>query len=97
VPVGSADAARRAAERGAEYKVAVPFEQTTRYFRGRIVDSCRALGPGASLSLDDLGRVLRPDYAAEHRDWVAGLVAGLRRDGLLAVDDATGEQRVSLP
>ena len=91
---------RRAAERGAEYRVAKavqPFEQTTRYFRGRIVGACRDLAPGATLGLDDLGRMLRPEYGPEHADWVAGLVEGLRRDGLVAVDESTGEPRVSLP
>jgi len=95
--VVSADTMRRAAERGPGYKAAVPFEQTTRFFRGRIVDRCRALGPGESLGLDDLGLVLRPDYAPEHRAWVAELVAGLHRDGLLAVVEQAGEPRVSLP
>jgi A/G-specific adenine glycosylase len=95
--VGTIDMVRRSAERGPGYKVAVPFEQTTRFFRGRIVDSCRALGSGESLSLDDLGRALRPDYVPEHRPWVADLVAGLHRDGLLAVDEQAGDTRVSLP
>jgi A/G-specific adenine glycosylase len=92
--------ARRAAERSAEYKVAKaaqPFEQTTRYFRGRIVAACRDLAPGETLGLDDLGRALRSDYGPEHEDWVAVLVEGLRRDGLVAVDEASGEKRVSLP
>ena len=95
-----ADTVRRAAERGVEYKVAKaaqPFEQTTRYFRGRIVAACRDLAPGETLGLDDLGRALRPDYGPEHAKWVAGLVAGLRRDGLVAVDEGSGEPRVSLP
>ena len=101
--VADAGASRRAAESAATYrtaKPAVPFEQTTRYFRGRIVDACRSLRPGETASLDDLGRVLRAAYDpddAEQRAWVAGLVAGLHRDGLLAVDDSTGDVRVSLP
>jgi A/G-specific adenine glycosylase len=88
---------RRAAERGPEYRVAQPFELTTRYFRGRIVASCRDLAPGETLGLDDLGRALRADYGPEHAAWVAGLVEGLRRDGLVAVDERSGEPRVSLP
>jgi A/G-specific adenine glycosylase len=89
--------APRAAEKRAAYKVAQPFEQTTRYFRGRIVAACRDLAPGATLGLDDLGRMLREDFGPEHTDWVAGLVEGLRRDGLAAVDDVAGEPRVRLP
>jgi A/G-specific adenine glycosylase len=83
--------------RAARTKAAQPFEQTTRYFRGRIVDACRSLNPGETLGLDDLGRVLRSDYGPEHRPWVAELVEGLRSHGLVAVDDASGEARVSLP
>jgi A/G-specific adenine glycosylase len=95
-----AEPIRRAAESGATYKVGKtgqPFEQTTSYYRGRIVDACRELGPGESLGLDDLGQILRSDYGREHQPWVAGLVAGLQRDGLVAVDEGSGEPRVSLP
>jgi A/G-specific adenine glycosylase len=87
----------RAAEGAAAYKATPPFEQTTRYFRGRIVACCRDLEPGQALGLDDLGRALCPDFSPEHLEWVAGLVEGLRRDGLVAVDDTSGEPRVSLP
>jgi len=78
-------------------KPAQPFEQTTRYFRGRIVAACRDLEPGQTLGLDDLGRALRADYGPAHRAWTADLVEGLRRDGLVAVDESSGEPRVSLP
>ncbi|MCC6175368.1 MAG: A/G-specific adenine glycosylase [Chloroflexi bacterium] len=75
-----------------------PFEQTTRFFRGRIVDRLRALPHGGTLGLDALGAALRPDYLPdEHRSWVAGLVERLRRDGLVATCDDSGTLRVSLP
>jgi A/G-specific adenine glycosylase len=95
--ISEAGGVRRAAERGPSYKTSQPFEQTTRYFRGRIVACCRDLAPGETLGLDDLGRALRPDYGPEHLSWVAGLVEGLRRDGLVAVEEDSGEARVSLP
>jgi A/G-specific adenine glycosylase len=88
---------RRAAERAPAYKINQPFEQTTRYFRGQIVARCRELGPGQTLSLDDLGRALRDDFCPEHAAWVADLVEGLRRDGLVAVQEETDGLRVSLP
>jgi A/G-specific adenine glycosylase len=88
---------RRAAERGPTYKVSQPFEQTTRYFRGQIVARCRELEPCQTLSLDDLGHSLREDYRPEHVEWVADLVDGLRRDGLVAVHESPGGPRVSLP
>lgn len=88
---------RRAAERGPEYKLSVPFERTTRYFRGRIVDRCRELAAGETVGLDDLGQLLRAEYTPDHRPWVAELVHGLVRDGLIAVQEYDGETRVSLP
>jgi A/G-specific adenine glycosylase len=88
---------RRAAERSPSYRAIQPFEQTTRFFRGRIVACCRELAPGETLGLDDLGRALRPEFGPEHVDWIASLVEGLRRDGLIAVDESFGEPRVSLP
>jgi A/G-specific adenine glycosylase len=90
----------RTAERGPEYKTALPFEQTTRYFRGRIVDRCRELPVGETVGLDDLGRLLRADFdpaIPEHSVWVSELAFGLARDGLLAVHEMGGETRVSLP
>jgi A/G-specific adenine glycosylase len=87
----------KAAERGPRYTVAPPFEQTTRYYRGRIVDRLRELGPGESLSLDDVGRTLRPDFGPEHLDWIADLVEGLRRDGLAATSEGPGGVLVTLP
>jgi A/G-specific adenine glycosylase len=91
------DSVRRAAERSPSYRAIQPFEQTTRFFRGRIVACCRELAPGETLSLDDLGRALRPEFGPEHVDWIASLVDGLRRDGLVAIDEGTGAPRVSLP
>jgi len=92
------NAVARAAERGPSYRVAQPFEQTTRFFRGRIVDRLRDLGPGDTLTLDELGRALRDDYTREeHAAWVAGLVEGLRRDGLIATYDDPEGLRASLP
>jgi A/G-specific adenine glycosylase len=91
------DSVRRAAERAPSYRAIQPFEQTTRFFRGRIVACCRELAPGETLSLDDLGRALRPEFGPEHVDWIASLVDGLRRDGLVAIDEGTGAPRVSLP
>ena len=87
----------RAAERPARYAAATPFEQTTRYFRGRIVDHLRALQPGEWATLADLGRAIRSDYVPEHEAWLADLVAGLARDGLAATIDTPEGPRVALP
>ena len=88
----------RAAERAPTYRVAQPFEQTTRYFRGRIMDRLRDLGHDETLTLDELGRAIRDDYSTdEHAAWVAGLVEGLRGDGLIATHEDPAGLRVSLP
>ena len=87
----------RAAERGVVYATRPPFEQTARYYRGRIVDRLRRLGPGEGLSIDELGGALREDYGPEHRAWISDLVEGLRRDGLAAVDTADGGPYARLP
>lgn len=77
-----------------------PFASTTRYARGRIIAALRALAPGASLSLGELGPMIRPSYTSADLPWLRGLVDGLARDGLAQVVaervDAH-ELRVSLP
>lgn len=77
---------------------AQPFTSTTRYFRGRIIAALRALEPGASLSLDELGPLVKGAYRAEDQPWLRALVDGLARDGLARlVGAADDEPRVSLP
>ena len=90
-------AATRAAERRSTYQADLPFTQTTRYFRGRIVHRLRQLRSGDSLSIEELGQALRPDFGPEHRAWLAELVEGLRRDGLVAVVGRPNVERVRLP
>jgi A/G-specific adenine glycosylase len=59
----------------------VRFEETSRYYRGRVV---AALGEAtAGLSLQQLGELLRPGFSAQDASWLLGLVEGLERDGLV--------------
>lgn len=74
-----------------------PFEQSARYFRGRVVDALRALAPGASLSLAELGARIRPGYRAADEPWLRALIAGLVRDGLARVEETEDGVRVGLP
>ncbi len=62
----------------------VPFQQTNRYFRGRIVDALRAAPPQTALSLAELGPLVRPEWTSEWLPWLAKLVTGLANDGLVA-------------
>lgn len=62
---------------------AVPFEKTTRFARGRIIDRLRSLPPGKRVSLLALHRELAlPDRSA---DDVAVLVQALEREGLVTL------------
>ncbi len=72
-----------------------PFTSTTRYFRGRIIHALRALEPGAWLSFETLGPLVKAEYAPDDLPWLRDLVSGLARDGLARLSD-DGE-RVSLP
>lgn len=65
----------------------IPFEQTTRYARGRIIDRLRELPPGHRISLLDLHRdVTRP--IGRTREQLDALVTALERDGLVQVRGA---------
>lgn len=64
----------------------VPFAESTRYARGRIVDRLRDLPPGAGISLLDLHRCLEPVLAGRGLNDVAELVNALQRDGLVQAD-----------
>lgn len=60
-----------------------PFVGSNRYFRGRVVAALRALPPGATLALDDLGLQVRPEYTPDDEAWLTALIRGLERDGLV--------------
>ena len=111
LPVGEQASGALVAESAAPYaaqrsrKRAQPFTHTTRYFRGRIIAALRALEPGMSLGLDELGPLVKPDFSgardADDLRWLRELVDGLARDGLarFAADATTpdAEPRVALP
>jgi A/G-specific adenine glycosylase len=80
---GAADGARRAAPRAA----GVPFEQTTRWLRGRIVDRLCDAPPGVAVRVDG---PLGPHDA----EAVAAALLALARDGVVEVD---GGGRARLP
>jgi A/G-specific adenine glycosylase len=90
-------AVRALRERPANGRAAVPFTQTARYFRGRIVDTLRALPPGATLPLAELGPRLRDDFGPAHAAWLDDLVAGLAADGLVAVSGPPAARVLALP
>lgn len=62
----------------------LPFKETSRYARGRIVDRLRCLPPGQRISLLDLQREMTPHINTGTT--FAGLIQALRNDGLLEAD-----------
>jgi A/G-specific adenine glycosylase len=84
-------------EQQATYRPALPFKQTSRFFRGRIVELLRALPPDATLALDELGPLLRDDFDATHADWLRGLVNGLARDRLITISGSPDAPCLALP
>lgn len=78
-----------------------PFEHTTRYFRGRIVDALRD-HRGEGLTLGEIGPAVRPAFSEQDLPWLVELVHGLERDGLAQVAETSpeydaGTVRVRLP
>lgn len=64
----------------------VPFAQSTRYARGRIVERLRDLPPGSRISLLDLYDSLTETIAGRSFDDVRAFVGSLERDGLVTHD-----------
>jgi A/G-specific adenine glycosylase len=75
--------ARRVAEARPAYRAARPYPNSSRYYRGRIVEFLRSRAPGHGARLDEVGPAIRADYAPSDRAWLVALLDGLARDGLL--------------
>lgn len=72
-------------------KTTVPFEHTTRYFRGRIVETLRGLPEHdqTGIALTELGSIVQEGFAQENVPWLRGIVEGLQRDGLAVIAEDT--------
>jgi A/G-specific adenine glycosylase len=83
-PVDAAqlEQARSARSRKRSPQEAIPFEQTTRYARGRIIDRLRELPPGHRISLLDLHEEVT-SRIGRSREELERLVTALERDGLI--------------
>ncbi len=73
---------RKVAEKKTSYQ-AQPFTSTNRYFRGRIVDLLRSLPAGQRITLAELGPKIKPTFCDDDLPWLAQLIHGLAKDGLL--------------
>lgn len=65
----------------------VPFEQTSRYFRGRIIDRLRD-APANGLTAQELALAVEPQRDPGEPAWTMTYLSGLVRDGLVV--GATG-------
>jgi A/G-specific adenine glycosylase len=65
---------------------AIPFEQTTRYARGRIIDRLRELPPGRRISMLDLHAQVTHGIGRSAEE-LATLLEALSRDGLVRLHD----------
>jgi A/G-specific adenine glycosylase len=86
VDAAALESARREHAKIPSPQNAIPWESTTRFARGRIVDRLRALPPGRRISLLDLHGDLQPLMPERSLEDVGRLVAILERDGLVARD-----------
>jgi A/G-specific adenine glycosylase len=81
-PAALAERARVHAPRKAPQS-AIPFERTTRYLRGRIVDRLRDLAPRETLALNALERDLATIVPADRLVEIASVLEALVRDGIV--------------
>jgi A/G-specific adenine glycosylase len=90
-PVDAAklDRLRQAAAAHRSPQNALPYERTTRYARGRIVDRLRELPAGRRISLIDLHHDIAPAISGRSIEEVGDFVAGLERDGIVTRDGNT--------
>jgi A/G-specific adenine glycosylase len=62
---------------------AIPFERTTRFLRGRIIDRLRDVPPREALALDALQRDLSAHVPADRLHEIPSVLAALERDGIV--------------
>ena len=80
---GVALAAAAAKTRKRSPQEALPFERTTRFLRGRIIDALRDLPPTHAVSLLQLERDLSSCIPRDRLSEIPGVVEALVRDGLV--------------
>jgi A/G-specific adenine glycosylase len=86
IDAATLERARREHAKAPSPQNAIPWERTTRFARGRIVERLRALPPGERISLLDLHGDLQPLMPERSLEDVRNLIAILEQDGLIARD-----------
>lgn len=87
---GRMDAAFALASKATNGK-SIPFEQTSRYFRGRIIDLLRE-APVDGLTAEELAQAIDAERPITEPAWTLVYLTGLERDGLV-VSSGTGSLR----
>jgi A/G-specific adenine glycosylase len=83
-PIDAADLAARAQRHTKRSpQEAIPFERTTRFLRGRVVDSLRDLPAGETLHVDALVASLADVVPGDRLAEIPTVAAALERDGLV--------------
>jgi A/G-specific adenine glycosylase len=84
-PVDAATIAELARRHGRRTpQESIPFERTTRFLRGRIVDRLRDVPPHGSLHLDELIAALRAVVPADRVAEIPAVADALARDGIVS-------------
>ncbi|HEY4433302.1 MAG TPA: hypothetical protein VGM99_02765 [Candidatus Cybelea sp.] len=86
VDAAALELARAANVKRASAQEAIPFEQSRRYARGRIIDRLRELPAGQRISLLDLTLAMQPQLPGRSNAELREVVAALERDGLISSD-----------
>ena len=88
-PVDAAALAARArANAKKSPQESIPFERTTRYLRGRVIDALRDVPRGEELHVDDLVASLATIVPADRLSEIPGIADALARDGIVDVREA---------
>ncbi|HEX2280744.1 MAG TPA: A/G-specific adenine glycosylase, partial [Thermomicrobiales bacterium] len=73
----------------------VPFERTSRYFRGRIIDLLRS-APPRGLSAAEIAESVDPGRTSEDGLWATPYLEGLKCDGLIVAAAASAIRETSV-
>lgn len=85
--------------KGSAKKKEVPFKESNRYFRGRVVDLLRDRDrEHHGMTLAEIGPQIRPEFEPEEDlPWILDVVRGLERDGLAAITEERASYDTSEP
>ncbi|MQF82948.1 A/G-specific adenine glycosylase [SAR202 cluster bacterium AD-802-E10_MRT_200m] len=75
----------------------IPFFETNRFFRGRIIYALHLLQPGERMSLTELSKVITPDETEGDSRWLYDLLEVLHEEGLVRIFEQHGQDFISLP